>query len=219
MSVVLAADLDDASNAGAQRGSLLHEGIEAFHRTLDDKEGLAAMLRAGPKFPLADLATVEKWYAAYVADPKNQMKLEHIEQKVALRYKSVVIAGTLDQLRFDSAALCYRVWDVKTGSYLTPGRMLLEYECQQAAYVLAARETLGLDVRPGGLIRIHGYSFKRGDVFLGYPDDLNRCRELLDVVVEKVVAVRAGRRDFTPSDDACRFCPARPHPTCTEVRP
>jgi len=217
MSVAL--DLISDSNGGAQTGSVLHAGVEQFHRTLNEEEGLRALIEAAKSFPLAAVAKAQGWYEKYVADAKNrEAQVTHLEHPVSVWYNGVYIAGTLDQLRFEDGV--YRVWDVKSGTYLKPEGMRKAYAAQQAAYVLAARATLGLDVRPGGIIRVHGYDMKRGEVFVEMNEKtVADCEALLAPVVPIVRAVRAGARDFRPSDDACRFCPARSLqlPECTRV--
>jgi len=217
MSVAL--DLDSPGNGGAQTGSVLHAGVEQFHRTLDDGEGLRVLLDAArdPRFPLADVAKARAWYERYVADDKNRSaQVTHLEHPVAFWHDGVYVAGTLDQLRLEDGV--YRVWDLKGGSYLTPQGMKDEYAVQQAAYVLAARATLGLDVRPGGLIRVHGYTMKRGEVFLRMNEEtVEDCEKLLAPLGPIVRSLRAGARDFRPGDDACRFCPVKKLqlPECT----
>lgn len=205
----IALDMESDSNGGAQTGTVLHAGVEQFHRTLNDEEGLRALIEAARAFPLADVAKAKAWYAKYTADPKNsQAQVTHLEHPVSLWVEDVYVAGTLDQLRYEGGV--YRVWDVKSGTYLKPEGMRRAYAAQQAAYVLAARATLGLDVRPGGVIRVHGYDMKRGDVFVEmHEKTVADCEALLAPLVPVVRAIRAGVRDFRPSDDACRFCPAK----------
>ncbi len=208
MSVVLLDPTADNSNKGSSTGSVLHEGVAAFHRTGQPREGLRAMKDAALKFPKADIEKATAWYDFYIADPANQTaQLQAVETWVRVEIDTVVFAGTLDQLRIDAEGIP-RVWDLKTGGYLTPEQMLDEHEMQQAAYVLAARATLDPRTLPGGLIRTEGYGKKRGRVWLPMRQKTAEdCRNLLLPVVDKVKRIRTGATSYVPSQAHCRFCP------------
>ena len=119
MSVILDDGGDGGGNAGAQTGSLVHVGVEQFHRTLNDEEGLRALLAARPLFPLGRPADAERWYRAYVADPANKAAtVTHVETKVeGYILGDVYVAGTLDQLR--KVGDHYEVWDDMSMAFFT----------------------------------------------------------------------------------------------------
>lgn len=221
--VVLSLDLDSEGSAATNTGSLVHAGIEGFHKGNDSPQaGEEAMAAAVTRFPQADWAKASAWYAAYAKDPTNYhtiARLNHeswaVEVPVKLVYKGVHIQGTLDQIRLVDGV--YSVWDVKTGSgFHSPEDTVAEHAAQQAAYVLAARQTTGLDVQPGGIIYMYGYNLPRGRRFIPMGATLRQCELLLDEVVLRVESIRRSGPSFTPSADACKFCPFKPYPTCTE---
>lgn len=125
----------------------------------------------------------------------------------------VYVKGTLDQIRYEDGV--YRVWDLKTGKYLDRGGAKAEYQFQQAGYVLAARQTTGLDVQPGGLIWCQGYDQPRGNPFIELNVSVEDCEAKLDRVVERVEELRQGKLIFLPSDSACKFCPFKQYPDCS----
>jgi RecB family exonuclease len=220
MSVILSyfEDSDGGGNQGAQTGSVVHRGVEAFHRAGGDavaaKEALAEALKT---FPEANRDKAANWLAAYVADPTNQAAtVVALEQPVELDYRGVYFKGTLDQIRRDETGALL-VWDLKTGSSLEADAAVDEYQFQQAIYVLAARQSLGLEAEPGGLILAAGYDKKYGRRFLPMGVSIADCEAMADEVVEQVLAVRSGLRPFRPSADHCRFCPFKRFPKCRRL--
>jgi len=213
---VLLAEADDGSE-GAHVGTCVHKGAEAWHTTLSSEAALGAMRAALKTFPAtsrAGIAKAERWTAAYIADPKNDVMLTgRIELPVTLRLPGdVVIKGTLDQLRYDpSGRLC--VWDLKTGVWLTAPEARLAYQYQQAAYVLAARQTLGVDVQPGGLIYANAYSDARPQPFVSMQVSVEDCEAMIEEVRLTVLDIRAGRVRTTPGS-ACKFCKQPKFPLC-----
>jgi hypothetical protein len=216
---------EDEGGKGAQTGSVVHAGVERFHRTEGSaehrkSEALEAAKEALPTFPLADPAKAFKWVAAYASDPKNiAANVTHVEQKVRLTIPMpdgvpLVIQGTLDQIRVDERDGLQRVWDLKTGVFYNTLQIVDESQAQQAAYVLAARETLQLDVRPGGIINAAGYDQPRGERFLPIGVDVDDCLHIMDIVKQRTLDVRSGRREYNPSASACGFCKHRAFPRC-----
>lgn len=218
MSVLLSYFGDGEGNQGAQTGSVVHRGVEVFHRTNGDAVAAKeAVEEALSTFPEANRDNARRWLNAYVADPTNQeATVVAVEQSVELDYRGVYLRGTLDQIRQDADGTLL-VWDLKTGASLEPDAAVDEYQFQQAGYVLAARQTLALDVRPGGLILAAGYDKKWGRRFLPMGVDVADCEQLMDEVVAAVEAIRAGRRPFVPTADHCRFCPFKRYPKCKGV--
>lgn len=211
--------------AGLHTGSVVHKGVEVFHRTPGDpltrkEEAVAAAHAAIPTFPLADQEKVFRWLAAYANDKANiDADIPYIEQQVFYRIPidgqpDIVIRGTLDQIRRGKDGRL-TIWDLKTGSYMNPAQIVDESQVQQAAYVLAARQTLGIEVFPGGIIYAAGYDKPRGQRFLPLGVDVDDCEAIMEVVKQKVLDIRSGRRDFTPSAAACGWCKHRTFPACS----
>lgn len=218
MTVILSFGDGGESKAGSDTGSVVHAGVQAFHRVPggDPVAAAEAMAVALGTFPEADRKKAERWLNAYVADPTNrEATVVACELPVSLDYKGVYITGTLDQIRQEKGDLLL-VWDLKTGTSLLADDVVAEYQVQQAAYVLAARQTLGKDVRPGGIIMAAGYDKTYGRRFLPNGVTVAHCEHLMDAVVREVEEVRAGRRLFRPSAAGCRFCPHKPFPRCVE---
>lgn len=210
---------DDDGNQGAQTGSVVHRAVETFHNPAGGRvAALTAMESAFADFPEADRDKARRWVAAYLADPTNKAAdVIACEAPVELDYKGVYIKGTLDQIRRNRDDGLLLVWDLKTGSYLQPEDAVAEYQFQQAAYVLGARQTLALDVHPGGIIYAAGYDKARGRRFLPMGVTVKQCELLMDEVVETVQRVRAGGRPFRPTSGACKWCPLKPFPNCEDT--
>lgn len=218
MAIVLSRYEEREGGAAAQTGSVVHAAVEVFHRevgTVDHRigKGVEALTQALAVFPEANERPARNWFAAYAADPKNQLAdVRWLEESVRLDFDGVVIVGTLDQVRCEDGVL--RVWDLKTGTGLETDEAVTEYQFQQAGYVLAARQTLDATIQPGGLIHAAGYDKPRGRRFPEMGLTVEDCEDLMREVVDRVRAVRSGRRVFTPSADACRYCPHKRYPRC-----
>lgn len=217
MSMLLTYFGDSEQKTGLHTGSTVHAAVEAFHRSDGSiVEAQAAMETALATFPEANRDKARAWTEGYINDPTNQSAaVTAIELKVQLRYRGVYIAGTLDQIRREEDGRLI-VWDLKTGTSLLPDDCVAEYQTQQAAYVLAARQTLSLPVLPGGLIFAAGYDKRFGRRFLPMGVRVEDCEQLMDEVVREVEAIRAGGRHYRPTADHCRFCPLKPFPSCKE---
>jgi hypothetical protein len=197
----------DRSGEAADTGSAVHAAIAAYHRGVSDP--LTAAQENQAEYPLADFHEAARHFTAYIADPANHLDaVSHVETEVVYRIpakgraKEIVIQGTLDQIRRDGT-----VWDVKTGK--RDGVELLYYHAPQlAAYVLAARQSLGIDVRPGGIIRTAGYFARSGPApFFHASWTVQDCETIIQQVVDTVMSIRAGKVRLTPGGH-CRWCPA-----------
>lgn len=204
----------DDGNAATNTGNLVHVGVETYHKTGSAESAKEAMEAAVATFPEANRDKARKWLEAYLADPTNQSAtVTHVEAKVELDYKGVYLCGTLDQIRQDENGTLV-VWDLKTGTSLTPEQAVAEYQVQQACYVLAARQTFNLDVQPGGIIFAAGYDRRYGRRFLPMGVSVSDCEQLLDEVVREVEAIRRGERHYRPTASNCAYCPLREFPNC-----
>lgn len=214
--------LHDESGKAADTGSAVHFAVAAFHKKEGDE--VAKMRQAVAAFPLADLDEAERIYGRYVEDPRNRdAEVVAVEQEVTLTLEAkffdtepIVIAGTLDQLRWNQEAHRYEVWDIKTGNR-DPLYFQNVYALQMAAYTLAARDSRlvwqrqlnSSTVVAGGYIRTKGY-FTRGrelpsphGVFV--PAGIGDPDALLDAVRWAVCAIRSGYVIATPGDH-CGTC-------------
>jgi hypothetical protein len=224
MSVVLQMAAESAGNAAAQTGNLVHDAVEAYHKTKEAREaaGLAALERARAQFPEGDAEKAKAIFARYAKDPRNQNAVvPWVEAPVTLTLapapndptgKPVVISGTLDQVRLEDGVL--RVWDVKTGDRLSGDESEAEYLIQQATYTLAAIQTLDPSIQPGGLIYTPAYEKSRSKPFRPLKLTADRCKMLILPLVYWVAAVRSGVAPFSPSPEACRFCDEGGWPRC-----
>lgn len=230
---VLLDDGEDNGGPAAQTGNLVHSAVAAFHQHKDVEAGLAALEAARQQFPKGDPEAARKGYRSYAADKTNaDARVPYVEQKVRLDLapapddptgQRIVIEGTLDQIREDfvddrrNAYPGLTVWDVKNGSRLDASESLDEHLVQQAVYVLAARQTFGLDVKPGGLILMPGYEKPRARRFVPWKLTARQCELFCAPIVHAVSLIRRGIPAFRPSPDSCRYCSVRPFTHCSEM--
>lgn len=218
-SFMAALELERQSKAAADTGSLLHAAVEAYHRSKNNKKkGEAALQDKLSDFPKADTKKAAKWYAQYTEDKKNQTAVvTHLEHEVQLKLpphpldttkQPVYIKGTLDQVRNNE------VWDIKTSSVKQIHEVMHDYLYQQAAYLLAARQTIGDHIQHGGLIWIPSYEKRYSNPFQKLPLDVELAEQLMLAVTERVALIRQGEVAVTPSDVACSWCPINPWPKC-----
>lgn len=217
-------DGDRPSGAAADTGNLVHSAAAAYHRAGNDREaGIAALAAARDAFPAGDPEKAGAIFRKYADDPRNQTAVcTFVEEKVKLTLAAhptdptgepVVVAGTLDQVRRDEDGV-QRVYDIKTGYALDAEETILKYMIQQAAYTLAAQQTLDPAVQPGYCIYTPGYEKPRGRRFLDLKLTRDVCILLLSAVVIQVAAVRRGEPVFNPGD-ACKWCPQKSFAKCS----
>lgn len=231
MSTILSMWAEDKGNASAQTGNLIHDAVEAFHKTKDARveAGLKALADARVQFPDGDPKKAEKVFRAYAADPENVLAdVRYVEEPVSLWLapapedktgQPVVIEGTLDQVRVmpEDANGDWWVWDVKTGDRFTAEETATEYLIQQAVYMLAANQMLDSRIKRCGVIYTPNYEKNRGKRFVPLPLSLETAILLIAPLVHWVAQVRAGIMQFRPSVDSCAFCPVKPWPKCINV--
>ena len=235
MSVVLVMHEESEGNQAAQTGNLVHTAADAYHKTKGGSEadrvaaGLAALDAAREKFPAGDATKARTIFRSYVEDEENSRAVV-VWSEAPVRLvldaapddptgRPIVIAGTLDQVRRHADGVL-RIWDIKTGGYLTGEESVLEYLRQQAVYTLAARATLDGSIQPGGLIYTPAYSQVRSRVHLPNPLTVENCQDLLLTLPSLVAMIRKGMPVFSPSPSACKFCDVKklgnPWPKCRQ---
>ncbi len=229
MGVVLSMHEESSGGRAAQTGSLVHAAADAFHKSKEDRTaaGLAALEAARAKFPYGDEEKAREIFRSYSSDPENEKaQVLWSEASVTLTLQAaegdptqeaIVIRGTLDQVRRHPDGTL-RVWDIKTGSFLSGEETVLDYLTQQAVYTLAARETLDPSIQPGGIIYTPAYERVRTRAHLDNPLTVENCGDLLLTVPYLVSMIRQGMPVFTPSVSACKFCEIKkagnPWPKC-----
>lgn len=219
---------DDRSSAAAETGTAVGRLIELWHlgekfrEALDQAEG-----EKGADFPSADMEAAEFWFHSYVDDDRNQVNsvlAESLEAKVEYELppapedptgKPIYLVGHLDQVRVLHGR--HSVWDVKSGR-AQGKQMLFDYAWQQAGYVLASRQRWPeLDVQPGGIIRLRGYTKTKApsdcNVFYQDPRTVKDCEEQLNNVSLHVALIRQGIIVTAPGKHCC-WCPAEFYHLC-----
>ncbi len=214
---------DDEGGAPAQTGSLVHAAIAAFHQTTDEAKKLQAAIEAiglnSPKFPLADLNETRLFLTPYLADPRNaKANVIACERPVSLTLdphpldptkQPIIIKGTLDQIRLSPAR--EYVSDYKSGTP-TGWAMIHDYAYQQAAYLLAARDSGYPNVASAEIIRGRGYrtkgvSVQQPDgVYWQMPFTVDQAWGLMSRVQLAIATLRMGYVEYGPGPQ-CVYCP------------
>jgi hypothetical protein len=205
----------DGSKA-ADTGSAFHAGAEAWHKTGEVQEAIAAMRSRLADFPLADLHDAELSLRPYCADPRNSPKVVvESEQTVTLTLETgeepIIIRGRLDQIRDDG-----RLWDLKHSD--RPGFELVhDYAYQLACYAKAKGKQVG------GIINPKGYR-KRGvtdpsppGVFWPTLWEQKHIDALMDEIIKVVLDIRYGRVPIRPGPH-CSYCPAGSFRDCVDLQ-
>jgi PD-(D/E)XK nuclease superfamily len=213
---------DTLGGSAAQTGQIVHAGVSGFHQNSNDPEaGLLHLEQARPKFPGGVWKTALEIFNAYIADPENQVVVPYVEFPVKVLFAPlsddplglpIEMNGTTDQIRRHSDGELY-IWDIKTGSRLKAKQYLYHHMYQLSAYAVAATQTLGKQVHPGGLICTDGYS--TGDrVMIHCPWYYSTCLAMMASVVRQVTEIRKGNISINPSEDNCKYCPLRSIDNC-----
>lgn len=156
------------SGAAAQTGTAAHKLIELLHRGYSPEDAASlCRVEAADLYPQADLAFASMLASGYWLDPRwdnDEVVPEWLELEVKLELPAdagdptgepIKLTGHVDQIRRGQDGQL-RVWDVKT-SRGEGGNLVHSHAWQLAAYALAASNTLGEQVLPGGIIRLRGY--------------------------------------------------------------
>lgn len=244
------------SGKAAATGSMVGRLVELFHRADEDTGRVDDVVRQAKaevpdQFPKADVDAAVTTALMYMQDPRQRGEVvsdlrewgnvpegadpHSCEFVVRANLdpapedptgEVVKLKGHVDQIRAVGGQLY--VWDVKNGQ--PSGReMLPSYAFQLSAYAVAATETLGVDVLPGGIIRTQGYGATRrvrGDdgelrergptdyrVFYHAGWSLETCREMLGTAVQHIALIRAGIV-LTQPGGHCSWCPGEGPQAC-----
>ena len=214
----------DTHSQAADTGTAFHRMAELFHE--DPERSFAEIIEqtaeesggaSGRPFPLADLPLAGKWFLPYTRDPRNECDTPYLETRVRLEVDDVVFLGHLDQIRVGDGDRL-EVWDIKTGRD-SGCDQIYKYAWQQAGYVLAAAETLGEDVWPGGIITPRAYCVRTkpapGDarVHCRTPWGIRACEEMMTRVAAMIRRIRDGKIELFPGKH-CNWCPGVSPSSC-----
>lgn len=225
--------LTGGSSPAAHTGTAVGRLIELTHQGAPYAEALARTQAEAPEaFPDADLDYVMQCGLAYCSDARNRDVVvgELCEREVTVSLapsprdptgEPIQLVGHVDQIRRERGQLY--VWDLKNGR---PSGidLLYGYAWQIAAYAVAASNTLGEPVLPGGIIRLRGYIHERrknnpdpneANVFYAAPWTLEQCHAMLGNVVEHIALQRSGVLLSQPGTH-CEWCPASGPHTCAD---
>lgn len=216
-----------AGGTAAQTGTAFHACAAAWHRGLGDMS-LAQALLIAPTVPQADWGQVTEWNNAYAADSRNpsgdtpvgRVAVPYVELPVSVSWPpgggpdAIIVEGTADQIR-RAADGVLEVWDVKTGKG-TGLDLLNEAAVQLSAYTVAAAATLGVPVRPGGVIRARDYD-TGGPVFWAASWDYAGAVVFLRSALADLRDVMRGEVRLRPGRH-CEWCPQGGPGVCSDVR-
>lgn len=216
--------VDTLGGAAAQTGNLLHAGAAGYHQNNNLREaGEQALEAARVKFPGGDYKKAVALYAAYIEDKENQVVIDpaHVEVTVHATFAPeaddptglpIVLSGHADQIRRHEDGELY-VWDIKTGSRLEIKETLDYYAYQLSAYSVAATQTLGVPVNPGGIIYTEGYSTPKGRRRIHCPWYYEDALRDMRWVVRLITEVRKGNAPIVPGE-TCKYCPLKSITNC-----
>ena len=198
----------------ADTGSMVHAGVVEWDRSQDLARAHAVMAAAVDRYPDGDLDDAIRTFHHYTTDPRFATPPIYAEAAVTLYSPQGVITGTCDQIRRESDGLYY-VWDIKTGKE-PPDYYLHRHLYQVVAYTMAARQTLSIDARPGGLLCL--YQYRRRGVDLPSPRSviqpmdltLSQCETLMTRVWKRLADIREQGPAIEPRHgEDCGWCPLR----------
>lgn len=238
---------DSPGGAAANTGTAVGRMCELWHKGGEHAEAAAAAIRQTEAevadHPKADFDEAKVWFTGYANDPRNKgvVPATSCEQTVYLTLGEFKFKGHLDQLRRNKAG-ALRVWDIKSGqgarlSACSCGQldktamggreMVGRYAWQIAGYALAATETLGETVLPGGIIRIRGYKWSNrckwdkddpaaAPVFFHMPWTLDVCHEMMASAHHILSTLAEGKVPMHPGTH-CQWCPAGSPDVCGDM--
>lgn len=211
----------DGDNIAAHTGSMVHRGLEAFHRNgFHVPKAIKSAKADLHKYRNADQVKAVKIIEGYGKDPRNRVKTYLLEEEVSVTLEPwktdktkepIVIIGHCDQVREVDGQLC--VVDYKTTSK-GGDEARGTYTAQLVLYAMAASIKLKKPVHPGFICRVTSYTTGKNDkieapddVFFKYPFDLDGTKELINEIRREVARVRREEIGPRPSGD-CVYCPA-----------
>lgn len=220
----------DGDNVAANTGSMVHKGIEGFHR---NGFRVARAIKYAEEFIHeyrdADQVKARKAIEGYAKDPRNRVKTFLLEEEVQVTLdpwktdktkEPIVIVGHCDQVREVDGVLSVVDYKMTSRGGLDA---MFDYTAQLVIYALAATERLGREVQPGYICRVSSYTTKQNDgvlspedVFIKCPFTRDQTKELIDEIRREVARVRREEMGPRPSSN-CIFCPAGHLGHCSQL--
>jgi len=214
--------IDDVA---ANTGSMVHAGIEWFHKK-DITAGMKAIDASREKYPAGDIEEAKTLLRKYVerhkSDPRGKIIASEVLLKVEIpcaafdeTKQKILITGTVDQIR----RVGDEIWVVDHKSGRRSGADMCDYYAPQiAAYMLMAAVHLGtLEPVKGYITRLQ--DLKRSDYKFWWELEfgLSDCLAILAPVQSRIAELRMGRMDSTPNKN-CDYCAVKPYPNCVTGR-
>lgn len=218
----------------AETGSLVHEGIEAYHKSIlaknkvdHAKVGSLAILSAKEnKYIDGDVSEAIKLFQKYIERDKaeNRGRVRHVEEKVKITLqpapfdptqKEIVIWNTIDQIREIGDNLIY-VCDHKAGMKLGPN-MVLEYMSQLASYTLCAHSMYQNKQVKTFILRTRDLLRRDLPFWWPMPFTVAQCNDILLPVRLRIAHMRMGLYEHTAGKH-CDWCPFQnAYPRCISL--
>jgi len=223
---------DQLGDEKAQTGNLVHAGIKAFHDYKGKGDALthakALMQLAAKVYTAGDYAEAERMLEAYARRELSERRGKVIlcEEKITLTLaaspldptgNNIYITGTVDLVRLLGKDVLYII-DHKTG--MTYGENMVKgYMAQLAAYGLAIMQRYPDKKYKTFITRIQ--DLKRSNLPFWWPmpglETPEGCMKVLEVVVDRIAILRAGRIHHTSSKECETYCPLVMYPNCQNV--
>lgn len=213
--------ISDTAGAPAQTGTVLHVGVEEWHRNGKDAQiAVAKMREALHRNPLADLDDSVKQFNLYIRDPRNQtanVVLNEFRIKDFIDChptdktgKPIGITGQVDQVRRNKDNMLY-LYDVKS-SGRQAGVLAVEYAVSQLVYMYLVEQHLQEYVYGSIIIRTKGYLVRGvrpedspAGIFIQMPLTRGHYSIILDQIRLAVARIRNGEISVNPGEH-CNWC-------------
>lgn len=211
--------IEDHAGPTAQTGTVLHAGVEHWHKTgRDIQAAIRAMESSKRENPEADIRLAGRQFEHYIRDPRNiNANIVLNEHRITRSIgnddmgRPVFISGKLDQLRLEDNGLRY-VYDVKSSSRMI-GDLMFEYSVSQLMYSWLAEQETGEPVHGGYLILTQGYLKKTAlppehrpsGVFVQMPLTRAHYSAIITLIVKEVSRLRRGDAHVNPGSH-CHYC-------------
>lgn len=198
------------SNKYAETGSLIHLGIEAYHKLLSVDAALAVMATKQTDYPEASGTKAAHAFRRYTEEQHRWGCIKGTEQAIAFELapapfdptqEKIIIEGTLDQIRDNGTTI---IADTKTGSKPIKW-MFRHYAPQLAAYQYGYYHTTG--IKPHAAIIRTADFLQGGDIFHPVPWRWETVIDMMDTVRTLIALYRMGLKIATPGEH-CEWCPA-----------
>lgn len=206
------------SNEYADTGSLIHAGIEAFHKLTSIDAALAVMAVRQSDFPEANAPKAAHHFRRYTETEKRWGTVTGNEMPIAFKLdpapfdttkEAIAIDGTLDQIRL--AGEQETVVDAKTGAKPIKW-MMRHYAPQLCAYQYGYYIATGR--KPHAAILRTADFLSGGNVYHPVEWSWDTVLDVMNTVRVLVGLHRMGLKLATPGEH-CDYCPAQALAVCS----